>query len=91
MAIVSTLVRAAYVAFAAAILAAAIAAISNETDVHAFADPCTQVTTNGSAALRCGTQNIGGVPYTGGCTNAYGTYQNCIVELLPPSLRPSRQ
>ena len=95
MALFSIPVRAAWAsAFAAAIVAAPAVGISvgHGAALHVVAAPCNSVTTNGSNSLNCGTPGGGPAPsYTGGCTNVYGNYQNCIVELLPPSLRPNRR
>ena len=91
MAIVEIPVRAVCAgAFAAAIVIAPVVWIAADPGAHSrsVADVCSQVSTNGSVSLQCGTPPVGGPPgYTGGCVNAYGQYQNCIVHLLPPSMR----
>lgn len=79
-------------AIAAAILVAPALAIPFAVSTQpALAAPCSQASTNGSVALQCGPPPVGGAPdYTGNCTNAYGTYQNCIVQQFPPRDRPNR-
>jgi hypothetical protein len=80
------------VAFTATIFIASGVALAagNATETRNLADPCTQTSTGGSTSLNCGTRSVGGGGYTGGCVNAYGQYQNCIVDLLPPNWRPNR-
>jgi len=79
-------------AFVAAIVIAPAVAVAAHprADVDVLAQPCTQVSTNGSVSLQCGTPSGGyGGPgdFSGGCMNAYGTYQNCVAQLGPPGTR----
>jgi hypothetical protein len=73
-------------AFAAPIVIAPVVGISAGLGAgsRTVADPCTQVNTNGSASLQCGTVGTPGVGgyggFGGGCSTPYGTYQNCIVQ-----------
>jgi hypothetical protein len=77
------------VALAAAIVIAPIVGMgAGAGGFRVVADPCTQVSSNGSVSLQCGSQSVGSSGgYRSGCTNAYGTYQNCIVQLGPPGSR----
>ena len=95
MTITKSSVRVAYIgAFGAAIVLAGLAGIDAQakTESRVVAQPCTQTATGGSTQLQCGPGGVGGPPpYSGGCVNAFGNYQNCIVQLLPPDLRPNRR
>ena len=73
---------------AAAILIAPVVGISAGpgADSRTVAAPCTQVNSNGSVSLQCGgaPPNVGSSgSFSNSCVNAYGTYQNCIVQQGP--------
>jgi hypothetical protein len=89
MAIIDLRGRAAWaIAFPAIVTALMIGGIyaSPHGDFRTVGQPCTQVSTNGSVAIQCGTQGGGGAGGDfGGCTNAYGNYQNCVVQMRPRS------
>ena len=76
-------------AFAAAIIIAPVVGIIStepSADSRTVADPCTQVNTNGSVSLQCGSAppSVGGS--SGGCITPYGTYQNCMIQRGPRRL-----
>jgi hypothetical protein len=79
---------------AAAIVFAPAAAtfVIHAGEARNFAEPCSQITSNGSVAIQCGNAPIGSPGnFIGGCANAYGQYQNCMAQLWgPPNSRPWR-